>query len=172
MSDQISLQPVSNYPDLAIEPLRWSLQLWGEGKEEFSSQDWHDFYANALNANYQSWNLDGFDQELLYLAIRDNKGSTEVVASIALCDFDDLQEFRHLKPWIAAFIVREDLRGSGIGGVVLKLMEEKVVSFGINTIYLWTESAVKFYSNRGYKVIDKLIKPGREIVIMSKNIST
>ena len=91
-------------------PLKSSrtIKLWGEGKSEFSAQDWHDFYQRSKSANYESWDHNGTDQELLFMAIREIDGKSEVVASIALCDFDDLEEFRRYKPWIAAFIVRED----------------------------------------------------------------
>ena len=54
-------------------------------------------------------------------------------------DFDDFEELRKYKPWVAAFVVREDLRGSGVGTLVLELIEQKAKSFGIDQIYLWTE---------------------------------
>lgn len=78
-----------------------------------------------MNSDYSKFNSDGADQELLFMAIRTADGTDEVVASIALCDFDDIEEYRQFKPWIAAFIVREDLRGSGVGSVVLELMEKR-----------------------------------------------
>ena len=45
-----------------------------------------------------SW--EGNGQELVYLA----KRGDELVGTISLVDFDDLVDFRHLKPWIAAFM--------------------------------------------------------------------
>jgi N-acetylglutamate synthase-like GNAT family acetyltransferase len=150
---------VSEFPELAMIPLRWSIDLWGEGKPEFSAEDWKIFYGNALLGNYDSWDLNGTDQELIYLAIKEK----EVVGAIALCDFDDLEEFRHLKPWIAAFIMDPDLRGGGVGSEILALMEEKVFSFGIESIYLWSENQDNFYSNRGYESVDRLEKPGNPI---------
>ena len=130
--------------------------MWGEGKPEFSAEDWKIFYSKALSGNYDSWDPSGTDQELIYLAIKEN----EVVGAIALCDFDDLEEFRHLKPWIAAFIVDPNLRGSGLGSEILELMEKQVLSFGIKSIYLWSENQDSFYANRGYKAIDRLEKSG------------
>ena len=141
--------------------------MWGEGKPEFSAEDWKIFYSKALQGNYESWDLNGLDQELIYLAIKEE----QVMGAIALCDFDDLEEFQHLKPWIAAFIVDANLRGSGVGSEILELMEEKVLSFGIESIYLWSENQDSFYANRGYKSIDRLEKPGspnRVIVIFQK----
>jgi hypothetical protein len=84
MSSQIRLQPISKASHFAEEPLAWSLKLWGEGKEEFTAQDWRDFYANTAKANYESWDFEGINQELLYLAIRSSNGIDEVVAAIAL----------------------------------------------------------------------------------------
>jgi len=167
LSSEISLHPLAEFPELAKIPLQWSIDLWGEGKPEFSTEDWRIFYDHALKGNYESWDPKGADQELIYLAMRDYK----VVGAIALCDFDDLEEFRNLKPWIAAFIVDPNLRGSGLGSAILKLMEAKVIAFGIKTIYLWSENRNDFYKNRGYLSIDRLHKSGlseREIVIYRK----
>lgn len=170
MKSQIRLHPISKASHLAEEPLAWSLKLWGEGKEEFTAQDWRDFYTNTAKSNYQKWNREGIDQELLYLAIRKSTGFDEVVATIALCDFDDLEELRDLKPWIAAFIVREDLRGSGIGTEVLSLIEEQAIAFGIKVVHLWTEGQASFYSNRGYIKIKQLSKGNRIIDVLKKSL--
>lgn len=169
LGQDISLHPIGEFPELAHTPLNWSLDLWREGKAEFSADDWRIFYNKALHGNYDSWDLNGTDQELIYLAVRDE----QVIGAIALCDFDDLEEFRHFKPWIAAFIVDPNLRGGGLGSQILQLMEEKVISFGIEAIYLWSENRNDFYKNRGYQSIDQLHKPGalnRKIEIYRKSL--
>jgi GNAT superfamily N-acetyltransferase len=161
------LVPAPSVPQKLSEPLEWSLKLWGENKPEFSADDWHEFYRNVQLSNYDFWDLTIENKELLYLAIND---ADEVIAAIGLCDFDDLEEFRHLKPWVCAFVVREDLRGSGIGSNVLAELEEKVLHFGIQEFYLWTEDQKDFYIKRGYEEIDQLLKPGRTLHIMKKTI--
>lgn len=168
MQSQIKLLPISQALDFADQPLSWSLKMWGEGKSEFSAQDWHDFYQRAKSANYESWDHNGTDQELLFMAISEIDGKSQVVASIALCDFDDLEEFRRYKPWIAAFIVREDLRGKGVGERVLKLVEAKAIEYGIKLVYLWTEGGREFYAKRGYEYLDTLNKENRRIDLMQK----
>mgnify|MGYP001247352180 CR=1 FL=1 len=168
MQSEIKLLPISQALDFASQPLSWSLKMWGEGKSEFSAQDWHDFYQRAKSSDYESWDNNGTDQELLFMAIKEVNGKSEVVASIALCDFDDLEEFRRYKPWVAAFIVREDLRGQGIGEKVLKLVERKAINYGIKALYLWTEGERNFYAKRGYQYLETLAKPGRNIDLMHK----
>ena len=172
MKSKITLIPISSAKEFANQPLDWSIKLWGEGKEEFSADDWRKFYENAMSSDYNSWNLLGTDQEHLFMAIREHDGKSEVVASIAICDFDDFEEFRQYKPWIAAFIVREDLRGSGIGSQVLKLAEEKAIGYGITKIHLWTEGERDFYSKRGYQFLEQMNKPGRKIDLMSKDLKS
>ena len=68
-------------------------------------------------------------------------------------------------------MVREDLRGSGVGTVVLELIEQKAESFGIDQIYLWTEGEKPFYQKRGYSQVEQLIKPGRIVDVLSKNLT-
>lgn len=162
------LVPATSHPEFLSEPLAWSLALWGEGKEEFTADDWRGFYSRVLSANYESWDTNVEAKEMLFLALPEN--SCEVLAVIGLCDFDDLEEFRALKPWLCAFIVREDLRHSGIGSQVLELMEQKVREYGIELVYLWTEDELDFYLKRGYEKFEELAKPNRLLHIMRKTI--
>jgi GNAT superfamily N-acetyltransferase len=141
------LIPISELPEGATAPLNWSLALWGEHIPGYSRSDWIEFYQNARGADYSHWDSAGTDQELIYLAVINH----EVVGAIALVDFDDLEEFRHLKPWVAAFIVNPELRGSGIGTQMLTLLEGKASMLGINKLYLWTEDQTAFYKRRGYE---------------------
>jgi GNAT superfamily N-acetyltransferase len=170
MENQIQLVPISKAPQFADQPLAWSLKLWGSGKDEFSEQDWHNFYDNTKKSDYQNWDLTGTNQELLFLAMVNVAGKEEVVASIGLCDFDDFEELRKYKPWIVAFVVREDLRGSGVGTQVLQLIERKALDYGISLVYLWTEGERQFYENRGYIYVETLIKPGRKIEVLKKEL--
>ena len=64
---KIRLVPSNLHPDLLAEPLKWSIDLWGEGKEEFSVEDWKDFYKRVLHSDYQVWNVNSEDKELLFL---------------------------------------------------------------------------------------------------------
>jgi GNAT superfamily N-acetyltransferase len=170
MRSKITLIPIPSAKEFADQPLNWSINLWGEGKAEFSADDWRKFYKNAMSSDYNSWNLLGIDQEHLFMAIREEDEKSEVVASIAICDFDDFEEFRQYKPWIAAFIVREDLRGSGVGSQVLKLAEEKAIEYRITKIFLWTEGEREFYGKRGYQFLEQMSKPGRKIDLMYKEL--
>ena len=166
----IRLIPANQGSALTDKPLEWSLELWGEGKEEFNADDWHKYYKKVLTSRYEKWDTTGDDQELLFLALKAKDEVDEVVAAIGLSDFDDLEEYRHLKPWLCAFVVKPELRGSGIGTLVLSRMEDIARSYGVHTVHLWTEDQSGFYIKRGYRQIDQLIKPGRLLHILRKQL--
>jgi GNAT superfamily N-acetyltransferase len=140
----VKLIPLGQSPDDANLPLQWTLDLWGDHIPGFSRQDWIDFYQSGKEANFNNWTGDG--QELIFIG----KQGDEIVGAISLVDFDDLEEFRHLTPWVAAFIVNPQLRGGGIGSQMLALLEKQARQYGIGELHLWTEDKSQFYQNRGY----------------------
>jgi len=161
---EISLVPISESPQDAQRVLSWALDLWDDHIPNYSRQDWADFYSHSAQSDYESWAGNG--QELAYIA----KRGEELVGTIGLVDFDELEEFRHLKPWIAAFIVNPDLRGEGIGTQILTLLEEKAKSLGIETLHLWTEDQSAFYSKRGYRLLSSAKLESLDIDIMQKKL--
>lgn len=134
---------------MGSKPLQWSVELWGHESPWFSAEDWPAFYQRASDSDYQRWDLAGLDQEQIYLAI----SSGEVVGAIALVDFDDVEEFRHLKPWVAAFIVDPERRTMGLGSAILSALEVKARDFGITELHLWTTDQKDFYLKRGYRAL-------------------
>ena len=144
----IDLLPIQERPGDADQVLKWALKLWRSSTiPGFSEENWTDFYHRAKPANYRTWH--GNDQELIYVA----KFGENVVGTIALVSFDDLEEFRHLSPWVAAFIVNPELRGRGFGTLILSAIEKEAKSLGIERLYLWTEDQASFYKKRGYEII-------------------
>ena len=144
----IDLLPLRDTPGDAGQVLQWALRLWRSNTiPGFSEEDWTNFYERSKSADFTTWHGNG--QELIYIA----KNGDEVLGTIALVDFDDLEEYRHLTPWVAAFIVNPELRGQGYGTSILTACEERAKSLGIEGLYLWTEDRTSFYQRRGYAFI-------------------
>ena len=144
----IDLLPMSESPESAALVLQWSLKLWRSNSiPGFSEEDWANFYERAKSTDFDTWN--GAGQELIYVA----KDGNQVLGTIALVDFDDLEEFRHLTPWVAAFIVNPQLRGKGYGTKILEALERQAAALGIGTLHLWTEDQTSFYTKRGYEFV-------------------
>lgn len=165
VSDPI-LVPLGDNPSLGERPLAWSLELWGEGSPWFSSEEWLTFYARASRANFEQWDLNGVDQEQIYIALLNG----EVVGAIALVDFDDVEDLRPLKPWVAAFVVNPARRGQGLGSSILTLLEERARAFKIPELFLWTEDRKDFYLKRGYSLIEHREYPQIAIDVLKKKL--
>lgn len=161
---EISLVPISESQNDVGLALSWALDLWDGHYPNYSRQDWSDFYTNASKSTYELWSGDG--QELVFIA----KRGEETVASIGLVDFDELEEFRHLTPWIAAFVVNPKLRGQGIGTQILELLENRAKSLGMGALHLWTEDQRDFYSKRGYRVLASTKLGLLDIDVMRKDL--
>jgi GNAT superfamily N-acetyltransferase len=160
----ISLLPMNQVPEDAARALSWALELWGDRYPNYSRQDWTNFYSPSADSKYELW--EGNGQELVFLA----KRGEELVGTIALVDFDDLEEFRHLTPWIAAFIVNPELRGTGIGTQILCMIEEKAVILGIGALHLWTEDQSEFYCKRDYQILTSSRLGNLDINVMRKSL--
>ena len=144
----IALIPLSETPLDSDLALKWSLEMWHSNSiPSFSKESWSNFYERGKSADFYKWVGDG--QELVFIA----KCGEEVVGTSALVDSDDLEEYRHLSPWVAAFIVKSGLRGGGLGTEILAALEVKAESLGIVTLYLWTEDRAEFYLKRGYEYL-------------------
>lgn len=163
---EISLVPMSESPQDAQRVLSWALDLWGDHFPNYSRQNWTDFYSHSAQSDYGSWKGDG--QELVFLA----KRGDDLVGTISLVDFDELEEFRHLSPWIAAFIVNPERRSEGVGSQVLTLLEEKAESLGIKVLHLWTEDKSAFYSKRGYQLLTSSKLGNLNIEVMKKDLAS
>lgn len=159
---EISLVPISESPQDASRVLAWSLDQWGDHLPNYSRQDWTDFYSHSSNSDYKTWIGDG--QQLVFLA----KRGDDLLGSIGLVDFDELEEFRHLTPWIAAFVVNPQLRGEGVGTQILELLEKKALSLGIEVLHLWTEDQGAFYRKRGYRLLASTHLENLNIDVMRK----
>ena len=156
--------PLTETPENAELALSWALDLWGDHIPTYSRQDWANFYSTAREPNFKAWS--GGGQELIFIA----KRGEEILGTISLVDFDDLEEFRHLSPWIAAFIVNPHMRGTGIGTQILDLLEIRATDLGISTLYLWTEDQSTFYAKRGYELLASSLVGDIAIDIMRKKL--
>ncbi|MEK6648981.1 MAG: GNAT family N-acetyltransferase [Actinomycetota bacterium] len=161
----LKLIPLSENPNDGDLPLQWSLELWGDHIPGYSRQDWINFYENGKKANFKKW--DGDSKALIFIG----KRGEEVVGAISLVDFDDLEEFRYLTPWVAAFIVNPQLRGKGIGSEMLTALEGKAKALEVKVLHLWTEDKSEFYQKRGYDLITEGTLEHLTFKILKKELS-
>src|SRR5689334_20027726 len=68
----------------------------------------------------------------------------EIVGSVSL-DLSDLPPFDHLSPWLASLYVTPHARSAGVGGALVRHLQQFAASIGIKTMYLWTPGTTQLY---------------------------
>ena len=71
----------------------------------------------------------------------------QLAGTINLIENDD-ENRAHLRPWLAAMVVRADLRGRGIGSALVKALLVDARLMGIPTVYFGTDGP-GFYERLG-----------------------
>ena len=56
---------------------------------------------------------------------------------------------------LRSIVVDADSRRNGVGEIIYKLIAKKAANVGVNTLYLLTESAEKYFSGLGFSVQDR-----------------
>jgi GNAT superfamily N-acetyltransferase len=91
-----------------------------------------------------------------------------VVCGIAALKADSIATHAHLSPWAAAGLVRRDLRGQGIGGQLLRALEERAKVMGFPRIYCGTGTARALLVRSRWTLREQLMHDGEMLGIYEK----
>lgn len=75
-----------------------------------------------------------------------------------------------LSPWLASLFVHPMFRKNGIGTALVEHCAEYATTLGLSKIHLYTSSAVEFYRNLGWEIVDTFEIEEKTEVIMSKTL--
>lgn len=122
----------------AVEPvamMRW--REWGHPPEPEDPAFWLEVTRREAGRE---------DLPVTWVA-RDADGA--VLGAVGL-DAYDLDERRDTTPWVTGMIVRPDLRGQGIGRVLMRHLEEWAAAQRITEAWVGTDLAATFYEKCGW----------------------
>ena len=75
-----------------------------------------------------------------------------------------------LTPWLAGLYVWPEHRGRGIGTALVRSLEATGARLGLRRLYLYTESAERFYERLGWRRVDRDRWEGDDIAIMTRGL--
>lgn len=143
---------LANCPQHAQMLAEWIVREWGYLRPGLSVEQSRDeFLARAVT-------------DRIPLAMVALHGA-EVVGCINLKLDEDLTR-PGLSPWVGALYVREDHRGEGIGGELLRKAVAAAQRLGVPRLHLSATDAEAFYLARGWQVLDRLHSQGEDISLM------
>jgi GNAT superfamily N-acetyltransferase len=155
-ADSVKIELLADVPDLipAVGHMRWI--EWGHWPESSDLGEWVDITARESGRR---------DLPVTFVAI-DSSG--QAAGAVALGEFEP-DEIRDRSPWIMGMIVRPELRGRGIGRLVLQtLMAWAAAEHGYQQFWVATgDEAVDFYQSCGWAVTETFDRPHEHVIILT-----
>ena len=151
--DAIIIRPMAEYarqvPHIAV----WFYTEWGA------------IYGKQTQAEVQrrieSWLTVG-EIPTAFVAVAGDR----VIGTVALKEHE-MPEFPET-PWLAGLFVVPQLRGRGIGTVLVEAGEREALSLGVQQLFLYTPEAHQFYSRLGWLVMERRLLASGPVYVMSK----
>ena len=74
------------------------------------------------------------------------------------------------KHWLALVYTNPKNRHKGYGALVCNFIQNRSKQIGVDTMYLYTDTAERLYTRLGWTVMEKIIFGERNITVMSKKL--
>jgi GNAT superfamily N-acetyltransferase len=102
---------------------------------------------------------------LALIALRDG-----VFLGTATLRHDSITTHAHLGPWLAAFYVRPELRGRGIGATLVEAIEAAARRLGFAQLYAGSARAASLFERAGWQVLEHVSYHGEQIAILRRDL--
>ncbi len=151
-----SIDLLGNHRDLVPIVARWHWDEWGADYSDSSLEEWTRQLASKTRT-------DGLPCS--WIAFVDG----DPVGSVAL-ELDGVEPRPELKPDLGGLFVLPPYRNRGIGSALVQACEAGAREFGVQDLYLYTESAETLYSRLGWETIERTRFLGQPAAIMRKSL--
>jgi GNAT superfamily N-acetyltransferase len=141
----ITVAPLSNYPEAVPTVAEWHFREWGNTEPGSSLEGWTAGMARQADADEPPGTL---------IAVA---GRTPVgVVCLVEQDMPGYGPAAGLTPWLKGLYVAASARRQGVGGLLVRRCEAWAASLGHPALYLYTErgsGAQAIYQGLGWQVI-------------------
>ena len=135
----------------------WQIEHYREVFPSFDHADWTEFYRPHILG-------EPGERSTVLAAFRND----QLVGAVSVVERDDLDDCDQFTPWIAAMIVDPNLRGRGIGSVLLESALEFCRRALVPRVFLWTHDMSEWYQRIGWTEEETRNFRGVRITILSR----
>ena len=152
------IDSIADHPGLVDEVARRSWEEWGGPDVNGSLAEWTAVLRQRINRG---------SIPTTFVALDENGG---LLGSVTLTEHDMPGHplYADLTPWLGGMLVRPDARGTGVGTALMRHACECAEAWGIDRLFLYTESAREFYARFGWQVIDETDWEGGRVAVMTR----
>jgi GNAT superfamily N-acetyltransferase len=152
----VRIEPIADHPGLVDVVARWHWDEWGDAQTS-SLAAWTDSIRHRDARDAVPTTFVALERE-------------ELLGSVTLTDRDMPGHARYgeVSPWIAGMLVRPDARGRGVGTALMKHAVGSAERWGIERLYLYTESARAFYERLGWSLLEETEWEGGRVAVMTR----
>jgi predicted N-acetyltransferase YhbS len=154
---EIQIDYLKDHPDLVKEITCYFYDEWSYLCPERSLKDFEDSIRERMN----------YDRIPLALVAVTNDG--RFLGTVCLKEHD-MDTHKELTPWLAGLYVKEEFRSLGIGKLLIERIIEEARKLKIETLYLFTPSAEKYYSKLGWEAVSHEKFKETDVCIMKKSL--
>lgn len=132
-------------------------------------QEWGRNFPDLTQVTFEGklWQRLNRDQVPLVLVIlRDD--SPIASASLKIREMETHPQYLH---WLGSVYVVPEYRREGIGTELVQYAVKEAKRLAVHDLYLYTRNRESFYTRLGWKVIERPLYHGREVVIMKQILS-
>ena len=94
--------------------------------------------------------------------------STMFVGSVSILETDDLDDWAHVRPWLASLLVLPSARGRRIGSALTNAAVLLAASRGDAYVHLFTPEHVEYYERLGWRVVSRAVAADTLVTVMAR----
>jgi GNAT superfamily N-acetyltransferase len=148
----VKVELLADHLELVPVIAGWHWDKWGNHDPQGSLDKWTVGLASRTQRDRIPMTFVAFDDD-------------QPVGSAVLVEYD-MEIRRDLTPWLAGVYVQPDFRSRGVASRLVEAAMNAAQELGVETLYLYTRSAVGLYQRLGWKELDRIEYQGREVTIM------
>jgi predicted N-acetyltransferase YhbS len=152
----LEIEYLADHPDLVPLLAEWFYSEWGGRSPDDTLTTFEKRLLGRMHRDKAPLTLIAFKGE-------------EPVGTAAL-KIQEMETHPQYQYWLGSVYVEENWRRMGIGSALVDAVIAKAEAFGIEVLYLYTRGRENFYTQLGWKKIERSYYRGRNVTIMKQQI--